>query len=233
MNRDDLLEELKKRANPAIAAGKARFGIKSDGIKSRDMLGILIPDLFSMAKKIGANHDLAIELWHSGIHEARILACMIDEPEKVSEKQMEQWAGEFDSWDICDQCCNRLFRKTDHAWKKMAEWTERDEEYVKRAGFALIAQLAVHDKAVGDDAFESLFPMICREATDDRNFVKKSVNWSLRQIGKRNLRLNRQAVEICEKILEMDSKTARWIANDALRELTGEKVLNRLSRSSS
>jgi len=239
MNRDDLLKELRKRADPAIVAGKARYGITpqyagsglaGSGLAgSGETLGIRIPDLLSMAKKIGTDHDLAVDIWSFRIHEARILACMIADPEKVSERLMEQWVGDFDSWDLCDQCCNRLFRKTDLAWEKMVEWTQRDEEYVKRAGFVLMAVRAVHDKTAPDGSFEALFPVICREASDDRNFVKKSVNWALRQIGKRNLALNKKAVATCEKIVKIDSKTARWIAGDARRELTGETVLKRLT----
>ena len=183
-----------------------------------------------MAKEIGKNHDLAQPLWSSGIHEARLLATMIDTPKSVTEIQMESWVKDFDSWDLCDQCCLNLFRKTPLAHQKAVEWSARQEEFVKRAGFVLMATLAVHDKKAGDEVFIAWLPFIKREATDERNFVKKAVNWALRQIGKRNLTLNQVAIQTAQAIQQLDSKSARWIATDALRELTSEKVQQRLRR---
>ena len=223
MQYEKVLAKLKALSNPDAVAGMTRFGINPE-----HTYGISIPNLQKIAKEIGKDHSLAGRLWSSGIHEARILACMIDEPEQVTEKQAEQWVRDFDSWDVCDQCCNRLFDKTPFAWRKAEEWSSRKEEFVKRAGFVLMTQLAVHDKKAADERFEHFFHIIVRESVDSRNFVKKAVNWALRQIGKRNRNLNILAAEAAREILQKDSKTARWIASDALRELTGEKVQNKL-----
>ncbi|OQX02045.1 MAG: DNA alkylation repair protein [Desulfobacteraceae bacterium IS3] len=223
MQYEKVLAKLKALSNPDAVAGMTRFGINP-----KHTYGISIPNLQKIAKEIGKDHSLAGRLWSSGIHEARILACMIDEPEQVTEKQAEQWVKDFDSWDVCDQCCNRLFDKTPFAWRKAEEWSSRKEEFVKRAGFVLMTQLAVHDKKAADERFEHFFHIIVRESVDSRNFVKKAVNWALRQIGKRNRNLNILAAEAAREILQKDSKTARWIASDALRELTGEKVQNKL-----
>lgn len=201
----------------------ARFGINPE-----NTYGISIPNLRRLAREIGRDHALAQELWASGIHEARILASMIDESSNVTEEQMEAWARDFDSWDVCDQCCMNLFEKTGYAYQKCVEWSSREEEFVKRAGFALMARLAVSDKKAGDEQFAEFFPIIKREAADNRNYVKKAVNWALRQIGKRNRSLNRVAISTAKEIQEIDSKSARWIASDALRELTSEQVQGRL-----
>ncbi|MDD5148385.1 MAG: DNA alkylation repair protein [Candidatus ainarchaeum sp.] len=218
MNSKEIIAELKSHADNACVEEMARFGINS-----KNTLGVSIPVLWKIGKEHKKNHALALELWNSGIHEARILACMIENPEEVSEKQMEKWVSDFDSWDVCDQCCMRVFGKTGFAWKKTVEWSARKEEFVKRAGFALIAVLAVHDKKAPDKGFEKFFPIIKREAADERNFVKKAVNWALRQIGKRNKRLNKKAIACAKKILEKDSKAAQWVAKDALKELQSKK----------
>jgi 3-methyladenine DNA glycosylase AlkD len=183
-----------------------------------------------MAKEIGQDHQLALRLWKSGIQEARILAGMIDDPQKVTEKQMENWVKDFDSWDVCDQVCMNLFENTPHARKKIFEWSEREEEFVKRTAFALIACLAWHDKQAPDKDFTPFFPLIKREATDERNFVKKAVNWALRNIGKRNPRLNKAAIKIAKEIKQMDSAAARWVASGAIRELESESVQKRLKK---
>ena len=201
----------------------ARFGINP-----KSTYGVSTPNLRKMAKQIGKDHPLAQKLWASGIHEARILASMIDSPEMVTEKQMENWVRGFDSWDVCDQCCSNLFDKTEFAYRKATQWSRRREEFVKRAGFVLIAALAVHDKGADDREFIKLLPIIKREATDNRNFVKKAINWALRQIGKRTSSLNKMAIETAKEIGEIDSKAARWIASDALRELTSEAVRRKL-----
>ena len=172
--------------------------------------------------------DLAQALWNTGVHEARLMATMVDDPNQVTEEQMECWAREFDSWDVCDGTCSGLFRKTPFAYKKAAEWSTRREEYVRRAGFVLIATLAVHDKKTPDEAFERFFPIIEAGSLDGRNFVKKAVNWALRQTGKRNLRLNQRAVETAGRIQALGSPSAGWVASDALRELTSEAVQRRL-----
>jgi len=223
MKYGEALEKLKSLSNPEAVAGMARFGINPE-----NTYGISIPDLRKLAKDIGKNHRLAAKLWSSGIHEARILACMVDDPKKVGEEQLESWVKDFDSWDVCDQCCNKLFDKTEFAYQKAVEWSGRDEDFVKRAGFVLMTQIAVHDKKAKDSLFESFFPIIQREATDGRNFVKKAVNWALRQIGKRNLSLNQKAIEVAKAIRQIDASSARWIAADALRELTSDPVQKRL-----
>ena len=211
---EQVIAELNSYANGQAVEGMARFGIRSGNV-----LGISIPTLRKMAKETGKNHMLALELWHSAIHEARILASMIDEPAQVSSQQMEEWVIDFDSWDVCDQVCGNLFDQTPYAYQKAVEWCHREQEFVRRAGFVLMAELAVHDKKASDAAFESFFPLIKQYAGDERNFVKKAVNWALRQIGKRNSHLHALALQWAEAISESDSKTAQWVAKDALREL--------------
>jgi len=218
-----ILKKLKSLSNPKAVAGMVRFGINS-----KNTYGVSVPNLRDIAKKIGVNHKLAQQLWLSGIHEARILASMIDDPKKVTKKQMEKWIKDFDSWDVCDQCCMNLFDRTEFAYQKAVEWSKKKEEFVKRAGFAMMAVLAFHDKKAKDKQFEKFFPIIKRESTDNRNFVKKAVNWALRQIGKRNLNLNKKAIKIAKQIKKIDSKTAKWIASDALRELTSKAVQKKL-----
>jgi 3-methyladenine DNA glycosylase AlkD len=220
---DDLLSQLHALANPDNVAGMARFGINSTGT-----LGISIYELRRISKTIEPSHDLAEGLWSSGIHEARILASYIERPDWVSEEQMERWALDFDSWDVCDQVCG-LFEQTPYAYAKALEWSERPEEFVKRAAFAIMAGLAVHDKQAGDQKLAQFFPIIVRESTDGRNFVKKAVNWALRNIGKRNRNLNRLAIKTTRQIQQIDDRTARWIASDALRELTSEKLQHKLN----
>jgi 3-methyladenine DNA glycosylase AlkD len=224
MRTQEIVRELRAKASPKNVEGMARFGIRS-----KDILGISIYDLRPMAKQIGKDHTIAAELWSTGIHEARLLAGFIDDPKKVTEKQMEAWAADFDSWDIVDQVCSSLFDKTPYAYAKAVEWSSREEEFVKRAGFVLMAALSVHDREAPDRAFTRFFPIIKREATDDRNFVKKAVNWALRQIGKRDIALNKSAVKLAREIQKIDSKSARWIAADALRELESDKVRKRLT----
>jgi 3-methyladenine DNA glycosylase AlkD len=200
------------------------------GIVSKKVFGISVVSLREMAKKIGRNHGLAQELWRTGILDARFLAAFIEEPGKITEAQMDRWAKDFDNWAICDGCSLHLFDRTPFAWKKALSWTTRKEEFVRRAGFALIAVLAVHDKSAPDAKFERTFPLIKRAATDDRNGVKKAVNWSLRQIGKRNLGLNALAISAAQEIQSVDSASARWIASDALRELKSPAVQTRLNK---
>ena len=223
MRCEDIIKKLENEANPINVAGMARFGINPD-----KTLGVSIPFLRKLAKEIRKNHDLAKELWLSGIHEARILAGLIDDPDRVTEKQMDQWVEDFDSWDVCDLVCSNLFDKTRFAYKKAFEWTTRDDEFVKRAGFVMMAALSVHDKKASDREFEKFLPMIVREAKDERNYVKKAVNWALRVIGKRNKVLNRKAIKTAERIRKIDSSSARWIAADALRELKSDAVQRRL-----
>jgi 3-methyladenine DNA glycosylase AlkD len=219
----DVLRRLRSLSDPRRVEGMVRYGISSD-----NTYGVSIPDLRRIARELGHNHDLAQELWSSEVHEARILATMVDEPEKVTEEQMERWVNDFDSWDMCDQCCNNLFKKTRFGYRKAEEWSKADAEYVKRAGFVLMATLAVGDKEAEDERFLSFLPMIRRESDDGRNFVKKAVSWALRQIGKRNRSLNREALKTARQIEEMDSRAAKWIASDAIKELQSEEVQKRL-----
>ncbi|MEM2896879.1 MAG: DNA alkylation repair protein, partial [Candidatus Bathyarchaeia archaeon] len=185
-----ILKKLKSLSNSKAVEGMAKYGITAERT-----YGVSIPNLRKIAKEIGKDHELAQQLWKSNIRETRILAGMIDDPILVTEKQMEKWVKEFDYWEICDQACQNLFTYTKYAYKKAIEWGKRDEEFVKRAGFALMAWLAFKDKDSNDKQFEKFFPIIKREATDNRNFVKKAVNWALRQIGKRNPYLNKKAID--------------------------------------
>lgn len=219
-----VLQKLKAHADPKVRAAMSRFGVH---VKKAH--GISMPVLHKLAREIGTDHRLAQQLWASGIHEARILAGMVGDPRKVTAQQMERWARDFDAWDVVDGSCCHLFVFAAPAWRKAIEWSRRKPEYVKRAGFALMAYLAVHDKQAHDAKFERLLPIIQRQATDERNFVKKAVNWALRQIGKRNRRLNRLAIRAAGQIRAMDSRAARWVAADALRELTSPAVQRRLS----
>jgi len=225
MQYKEVLKRLESLSNPKNVEGMARFGINP-----KDNYGISIPELRKIAKEIGKNHELAQQLWETGIHEAKILASMIDDPKMITEKQMENWVKDFDSWDVCDQVCMNLFDKTSFAYDKVIEWSKRDEEFIKRAGFALIASMAVHNKRTKDEDFIKLLSIIERESIDDRNFVKKAVNWALRQIGKRNLNLNKEVIKTAKEILKIDSKSAKWIANDTIRELTNEKIQKRLKK---
>ncbi len=197
----------------------ARFGSRPT-----QALGISMPTLRKMAKDIGRNQALALALWDSGIHEARILASMIAEPQLVSAELMEEWVNDFDSWDVCDQVCGNLFDKTPYAYHKAVQWCQREREFVRRAGFVMMAELAVHDKKAADEAFLQFFPLIKHYAGDERNFVKKAVNWALRQIGKRNSHLRALAMTCAHEIQTMDSKTARWVARDALKELQAREL---------
>lgn len=220
---DDILEKLKDLSDPQAIEGMARFGINPE-----NTFGVSVPNLRKIAKETGIDHSLAQQLWASGIHEARLLAGMVADPGKTTEEQMESWVKDFDSWDVCDQCCLNLFAKTGFAYQKAMEWSANDKEFIKRAGFTLMACLAVNDKKADNQQFELFLPIIKREASDNRNFVKKAVNWALRQIGKRNLALNAKALAAAKEIQEIDSKSARWVASDAIRELTGPAVIARL-----
>lgn len=222
---DEILNRLKKKARPDQLKGMARFGIV---IERR--LGVSIPELRKMAKELGIDHKLAINLWKTGIPEAKIIAAMIDEPEKVTENQMEDWVKDINSWDVCDQVCMNLFEKTPLAWKKIRDWSKREEEFVKRTAYSLIACLAWHDKEADDMKFIKLLPVIEFGATDERNFVKKAVNWALRNIGKRNRKLNKAGINAARKIGRINSKAARWVASDAIRELTSDAVKKRLKK---
>jgi len=225
MEYQEIIKKLRSLANPKNVAGMARFGINP-----KNTLGVSVPNIRGIAKKIGKNHDLALKLWNSKIHEARLLAGFIDEADKVTERQMEKWVKDFDSWDVCDQVCSNLFDKTGFAYKKAFQWSKRKEEFVKRAGFVLMAALSVHDKKARDKEFEKFFPIIKNQADDERNFVRKAVNWALRQIGKRNFNLNKKSVKLAKEIQKMGTKSAKWIAGDAIRELTDPRTTKKLGK---
>ena len=223
MRAPEIVKHFEKKGQKRNLVGMAKFGINVG-----KAYGVPVPELRRLARHIGLNHSLAEDLWATRVHEARILAGYIDDPLRVSERQMERWVADFDSWDVCDQVCGNLFDKTDFAHRKAIEWSSRKEEYVKRAGFVLMACLAVHDKRAGAASFEKFFPLMVREAKDERNYVKKAVNWALRQIGKRSMALNRMAVDVANQIAKQDSPSAKWIAANALHELQSEKVQARL-----
>jgi len=214
MDAPEWIALLRTHANLENVAGMARFGINPRGA-----LGVPIPLIRKLARQAGRNHDLAAALWSSGIHEARILATLVDDPALVTRRQMDRWARGLDSWDICDQACQNLFRYTPFAFAKAAEWARARPEFRRRAGFALMAGLAVKARNAADPQFEAFLPLIEAASDDDRNLVRKAVNWALRQIGKRNPHLRGRAIATAEAIRARDSRAARWIASDALREL--------------
>lgn len=220
---DEVMGRLNQKARPDQLKGMARYGMSVE-----QRLGVSVPELRALAKETAINHELALALWKTGVAEARILAAMVDDPAILTEKQMEEWVKDIDSWDVCDQLCMNLFEKSPLAWKKIHDWSGREEEFVKRTAFSLLACLAWHDKKAGDDKFLSYFPVMKQGATDERNFVKKAVNWALRTIGKRNRNLNRAALELAREIQQLDSKAAHWIAADAVRELESEAVRGRM-----
>lgn len=232
----ELLARLRDMGSETNRAGMARYGINV-----QDAFGVSVYELRKVAKGLGPDHELALALWASGNHEARLLACFVDDPARVTAAQLEAWAADFDSWDVCDQATTSLFDATAHGWTKALEWAGRDEEWVKRGGFALMAGLAAHDRTAADADFLKLQPAIERGAFDERNFVKKAVNWALRNIGKRNAALHGAAIACAERIRaaadeaaggprggDPKARAARWVATDALRELRSEKARERV-----
>jgi len=222
---DKIITELKKHGNKKNREGMVKFGINVE-----KAFGMNVPVMRKLAKQIGSNHQLALELWKSGWHEARHVASMIADPNLMTKSQMNKWVKDFNSWDICDGTCSNLFCRTPFAFDKIFEWAKRKEEFVRRTAFSLIACLAVHDKKRDDKDFLLFFPLIQQYSTDERNFVKKAVNWALRQIGKRSKSLNKEAIKLAEVIKNINSRSARWIAANAIRELTNKKTLARIKR---
>jgi len=224
---DEIIERLKSSSNLKSVEGMARFGI--DPTRA---FGVRIPVLRELSKELKKTvkdrHTLAQKLWERKIRETMIVAGMIAEPKMATAKLMDEWVKDFYDWEICDQTCMNLFEKTPFAYDKAVEWAIRNEEHVKRAGYVMMARLAVSDKKADDERFIEFFPDIKRGATDQRHIVKKGVNWAIRQIGKRNLKLNEMAVELSLEIQKIDSTSAKWIAADALRELNGDAVIERL-----
>lgn len=229
MTADEIINELRQLSDPAKAFDFERYAIKTP-----KWFGIRAPELKAFAREVkklvADRHATALELWDSGIYDARAVAFMIDDVKKVTPEQMDAWVRDFDNWATVDGACSYLFCRTPFAYDKAFEWAEREPEFEKRAGFSMMAYLAVHDKKAPDENLIAFLPILERHAYDDRNFVKKAVNWALRQIGKRNLALNKLAIQSAERIKAQDTKAARWIAADALRELGGATVQERLQR---
>jgi 3-methyladenine DNA glycosylase AlkD len=221
----DVIASLRRLGTRRAREGMARYAIPSD-----KAFGVPVGAIRSVAKKLGRSHALAASLWKSGWYEARMLACFVDEPALVTPEQMDRWAGDFDSWAICDTACFHLFDRTPHAWRKVAKWSRSREEFVKRSGFALLASLVVHDKQAADERFARALALVERGASDERNFVKKAVNWSLRCIGKRSPALNTAAVAVARRLAASPDPAPRWVGKDALRELTSPAVARRLGR---
>ncbi len=221
----EIVRTLERMGDPVRLEGMARYGIDT-----RRAVGVTVTELRRVARDLGRDHELAAALWGSGVHEARILASLVDEPDRVTQAQMDAWVADLDSWDVCDGVCGNLFGRTPFALAKAVEWSAREPEFQKRAGFALMAWAAVHRKDLPDAAFASLLPVIRAGAADDRHYVKKAVSWALRQIGKRSAGLNVQAIRTAERIERMGTRSSRWIARDVLRELRSDAVQARLRR---
>ncbi len=221
----DVLDRLKSQARPDQLKGMARYGMAVDR-----RLGVSVRDMRLLVRDIGTNHNLALNLWQTGIAEAQIVASMIADPAALTEEQMEDWVQDVDSWDVCDQVCMNLYDKSPLAWKKIYDWSEREEEFVRRTAFALAARLASHDRKADDSRFIELLSVVARGASDDRNMVKKAVNWALRSIRKRNRLLHEAAMSTAREIQRQDSRSARWIASRAIRELESEAVQSRIRK---
>jgi 3-methyladenine DNA glycosylase AlkD len=221
----EILDRLAALGSSANVEGMARFGMSTSG-----RLGVPVPAMRRLAKEIGRDHRLAVELWETGVPEARIVASMIADPAKLGPARMDRWVRGFDSWDVCDQVCMNLFEKAPFARRKIVQWARREEEFVRRAAFSLLACVAWHDREAPDSDFLPFLPVIASAASDERNFVKKAANWALRTIGKRSPRLNEAALRTAREIRGLDSRAARWIAADAIRELESPAVRARLAR---
>jgi 3-methyladenine DNA glycosylase AlkD len=221
MTTEEVIDLLKQKSNPKYLAGMKHFGIDD-----QHALGIPVPELRKIARGIKIDHALALELWKINIHEAHLLASMIADPKLFTEKQADNWVKDINSWDICDHVCGNLLDRTTFAISKALEYSASEEEFIKRAGFVLMAEYAIHNKTAPDDTFIAFLPIIEREAWDDRNFVKKAVNWALRQIGKRNNNLKGHAIEAAQRILLQNSRPAKWIASNALNELSGKPSIS-------
>jgi 3-methyladenine DNA glycosylase AlkD len=220
---EEIVARLRPLARPDALEGMARFGIATG-----NALGVSMPEMRALGKELGRNHALALELWRTPLRETRILASLVADPQQMTKPLMESWARDFADWEVCDQCCINLFGKTPHARHFALEWSGAEPEFVKRAGFVLMARIATTDKHADDPSFEPFFALIMREAGDRRNYVRKAVNWALRQIGKRNRVLNERAITVARALVASEDKSARWVGSDALRELTNPAVAARL-----
>ncbi len=227
MTADEVLAALRALADPSRLAGMARYGIGTG-----EVWGVTVAELRAMAKTLGRDHELAEALWDSGVSEARILASLVDDPAMLDDEQFERWAADFASWDLCDQVCQNLFRHCPQAWDKARKWSRRTEPFVKRAGFTLMAGLAVADKRADEARFVAFLTDVARTADDDRPVVRKGASWALRQIGKRGPALHARAIETAVELAERADRGARWVGKDALRELRSPRVLDRIGSSS-
>jgi len=225
MDKREVLAWLKRRGTRRTVEGMARYGIKA-----KRAFGVPMGALLSLRKRLGKDHALATALWESGWYEARLLAALVGDPQLVTRRQMNAWAAGFENWGDCDTICFHLFDRTPLAWEKARQWSASPREFVKRAGFALMACLALHDKAAPDQRFLAFLSLIEKCAHDERNFVKKAVNWALRAIGRRNLPLNEAALEVAKRLALSQETSCRWVGKDALRELSNRKVRSRLAR---
>lgn len=220
------LEWMKRHSSKSTREGMARYGLPSD-----KACGVSVANMQALAKRLGRSHELAAALWDTDCYEARMVSSFVDEPARVTPAQMDRWCRDFDDWGICDTVCFHLFDRTPHAWAKVAQWSDKRGEFLKRAAFALAACLALHDKAAPNKNFLAMLPLIAKGPQDERNFVKKGVSWALRSIGRRNLTLNTAALPVAEPLAESPQAAARWVGKDALRELTSSAVMRRLATS--
>ena len=225
MEKDEVLVWLKRRGTQRTVKGMARYGIEAERA-----FGVPMGTLLSLSKRIGKDHALAMALWESGWYEARLLAALVGDPQRVTRRQMNAWAASFENWADCDTACFKLFDRTPFAWEKSRQWSSSPREFVKRGGFALMACLALHDRAAPDKSFLAFLPVIEKGARDERNFVKKAVSWALRAIGRRNQALNAAGLAVANRLALADQAASRWVGKDALRELTSPKVRSQLAR---
>ncbi len=221
-----VLEALQRLSTRKDRDNLARFGITAS-----NAVGVSMANIQKVAKRLGKNHELAGALWSTGVYEARMLACFVEEPERVTSAQMDRWRSGFDNWGICDTACFVLFDRTPHAWKKVDQWARLSDEFGKRAAFALLACLAGHDKTSGDGEFARRLALVEKGAEDERNFVKKGVSWALRMLGRRSVELNAAAVAVARRLAESESAAARWVGRGAVKELTSAAVVKKLKPS--
>src|ERR1044071_9389136 len=220
---DEVVARLRKLGSQSVRDGMLRYGIPNE-----DAFGVSVRKIQKLSKELGRNHELALALWETGFYEARMLAAFVDDPKLVTCAQMDRWCKDFDNWGIVDTVCFKLFDVTPHAWKKVEQWSKRRDEFQRRAAYALLACLGVHDKQATNEKFIACFPLIEAAATDERNFVKKGVSWALRVIGRRNLELNNAATELAQRLADSLDPTSRWLGKEALREFKRPVVRRQL-----
>jgi 3-methyladenine DNA glycosylase AlkD len=225
MNKDEVLKWLEKKGTQRTVSGMARYGLEP-----KRAFGVPMGTLLTLAKRLGKDHALSLALWESGWYEARLLAALVGDPARVTRRQMDSWAADFENWGDCDTVCFKLFDQTPLAWERARKWSASSREFVKRGGFVLMACLAAHDKAAPDQGFTAFLPLIEKGASDERNFVKKGVSWALRMIGRRNHALNEAALEVAKLLASSKEGSRRWVGQDALRELSSKKVQAQLAR---